>query len=85
MQCALSLKDWRSFAQLLHPIMCYCKQNQLPPLTILVVNEHTGSPGERLTTVENENADRERVFNHEWYNIYPPSEEDFAEALAVGI
>jgi len=32
------------FTQLLDPIMRYCKQNQLPPLTRLVVNENTGSP-----------------------------------------
>lgn len=77
----LGYKGAGVFAQLLDPIMSYCKKNQLPPLTILVVNESTGSPGTGLTTIENENADRERVFNYKWYNIYSPSEEDFVEAL----
>ena len=36
------------FTQLLDSIMRYCKQNQLPSLTILAVNENTGSPGEGL-------------------------------------
>ena len=75
----LGYKGAGVFAQLLDPIMRYCKQNQLPPLTILVVNEHTGSPGEGLTTIENENADREKVFNYNWYNIYPPTEGDFTK------
>ena len=80
----LGYKGAGIFAQLLDPIMCYCRQNQLPPLTILVVNEQTDSPGEGLSTIENENEDRERVFNFEWYNIYPSSERDFTEALAIG-
>lgn len=62
----------------LDPIMRYCKQNNLPPLTIIVVSETTGSPGEGLTAVRNENLDREAVFNYDWYNLYPPSEADFA-------
>ena len=62
----------------LDPIMRYCKQNNLPPLTIVVVNETTGSPGEGLTTIGNESSDREDVFNCDWYNLYPPSEVDYA-------
>jgi putative restriction endonuclease len=44
-------------------IMCFCIQNQLPPLTVLVVNSDTGSPGEGLLLKYNENVERERVFN----------------------
>lgn len=40
-------KEVEVFTELLDSIMRYCKQNQLP-LTILVVNENTGSPGEGL-------------------------------------
>ena len=32
--------------QLLEPIQSYCMLNKLPPLTILVVSEETGMPGE---------------------------------------
>ena len=64
--------------QFLDPIMRYCKANNLPPLTIVVVNETTGSPGEGLVTLANENLDREAVFHYDWYNLYPPGENDFA-------
>ena len=62
----------------LDPIMRYCKQNNLPPLTIVVVGESTGSPGAGLITIRNEDLDREAVFNYNWYNLYPPSEDEFA-------
>ena len=32
-------------AQFLGPIMYYCRKQQLPPLTVLVVNQDTGLPG----------------------------------------
>jgi len=35
----------RVMGQFLDPIKCFCIQNGLPPLTILVVNDTTGSPG----------------------------------------
>ena len=70
------------FAQLLDPIMMYCKKNDLPPLTVLVVNEATGMPGTGLCTIQDLNEDREKVFRHDWYGIYPPSEQEFREAIA---
>ena len=62
------------------PIMFYCQQNQLPPLTVLVVNQDTGLPGEGLTTLEDVNRDRERVFTHDWFQMEPPETGDFEEA-----
>jgi len=59
------------------PIMRYCIQNELRPLTILVVNRDTGSPGEGLVLRGDENSEREAVYQYPWYNIYPPSENDF--------
>lgn len=59
------------------PIMRYCIHNDLPPLTILVVGDTTGSPGEGLQLSGDENAERERVFKHNWYNIYPPGEKEY--------
>ena len=70
-----------TLAQLLDPIMMYCKKSNLPPLTILVVNEATGMPGEGLSTIQDLNADREKVFRHDWYSIFPPSEQEFREAI----
>lgn len=57
--------------QPLEIIMNYCKENNLPPLTILVVQKHSGQPGQGLTTIEELNADREKVFNYEWYKLKP--------------
>jgi len=31
-----------------------------------------------------ENSEREKVFKHDWFSIWPPSEEDFAEAKRKG-
>jgi alkylated DNA nucleotide flippase Atl1 len=64
-------------AQTLGLIMNYCHRNNLPPLTILVVNQDTGLPGEGLTTIENLNQDREAVFRHNWYALPPVQVSDF--------
>ncbi len=62
--------------QFLGPIMYYCVQNDLPPLTVLVVNQDTGLPGDGLTTIEEVNEDRERVFSYDWFAIEPPETND---------
>jgi hypothetical protein len=67
------------FAQILGHIMFYCQDVGLPPLTVLVVNEHTGLPGEGLTGADL-NADREAVFDYDWYAIWPPTPDDLSEA-----
>lgn len=67
---------------LAHPlghIMYYCRRNGLPPLTVLVVNQRTGLPGKGLTKTEL-NADREKVFDYDWFAIYPPTIEELREA-----
>ena len=55
----------------LGPIMFYCQHHDLPPLTVLVVNQVTGMPGEGLTTLDNINQDHEAVFNHPWLEMLP--------------
>lgn len=57
--------------QSLETLMSHCKNNNLPPLTILVVQKHTGIPGQGLTTMEELNSDRENVFNYEWFKLKP--------------
>lgn len=64
-------------APLLGCIMWYCKDNNLPPLTVLVVNRQTGLPGEGLSTLEEINSDRESVFKFNWFDIEPPQNCDF--------
>ena len=69
-------------AQKLGHIMYFCTQNNLPPLTALVVNNKTGLPeGEGLNKfVSDLNSAREDVFKYNWYALYPPSEKQFDEA-----
>ncbi len=59
-------------AGFLGPIMYYCQEKNLPPLTVLVVNKDDGRPGEGLTTLEDVNKDREMVFAHDWFGLKPP-------------
>ena len=61
----------------LAPVMYYCREQQLPPLTVLVVSRETGRPGEGLTTLENVNRDRENVFAHDWFQMPLPETGDF--------
>lgn len=72
-------------AHMLGRVMFYCQQEQLPPLTVVVVNQETGLPGSGLLGAEL-NADRERVFGYNWYGIVPPSptELDAAYQRLVG-
>ncbi len=70
------------FAQILGLIMTWCERNKLPPLTALVVGRH-GAPGEGLVTTEDTDRDRERVYDIEWYRIFPPSLDEF-RAIAKG-
>ena len=77
---ALGMAGAGVMGQLLGPIMYYCRSQQLPPLTILVVNQDTGLPGSGLTTLQNVNLDRERVFAHDWFQMEPPEAADFERA-----
>lgn len=64
-------------AQILGCIMWYCEENDFPPLTVLVVNQESGLPGEGLSTVEDVNSDREEVFQFDWFSVEPPQNDDF--------
>lgn len=68
-----------TLAHILGHIMHYCIQNDLPPLTVLVVNQETGLPGEGLTGADL-NADREIAFNFNWFGLVPPSPRELADA-----
>jgi alkylated DNA nucleotide flippase Atl1 len=67
-------------AQFLAPIMWLCEDRDWPPLTVLVVNQNSGLPGDGLTTIENVNTDREKVFNFDWFGVVPPSLQGFTSA-----
>lgn len=69
-----------TMAQLLGPIMWLCEDSGWSPLTVLVVNQDTGLPGEGLSTLEEVNKDREAVFAFDWFAVAPPQGHDFQRA-----
>ncbi len=55
-------------------IAFFCKENHLPILTCIVVNQETGLPGQDIPMSHKQlNAERERVYAVKWYDIQPPS------------
>ena len=44
------------------------------------MNSETGLPGEEIPVSKDLNFLREKVYNFDWYDIYPPSEQDLQEA-----
>jgi len=77
----MGYSDNRPLNHILGCIMYYCQQNDLPPLTLIVVNQK-GIPGEGFTAEElkNYHETRERVFNFPWYEIVPPTVDEFEQA-----
>jgi putative restriction endonuclease len=68
-----------TLGQNLDYLLCYCQIYQLPPITNLVVNKDTGLPGEGPGFVLAQlHADRERVYQFNWYGLVPPTPEEFA-------
>ena len=67
------------------PLQLYCKQQGLPPLTVLVVNQATGLPGEGVP-VDDFALTLQQVFNFDWLTYKAPQsqvgpkEEDFSNA-----
>ncbi len=65
----------------LSPVTRFCEQNNLPPLTVLVVGEQTGKPGRGFSTGSgDQHADRAGVFDFDWYGIFPPTPDEFQGA-----
>ncbi|CAC9610824.1 hypothetical protein [uncultured Gammaproteobacteria bacterium] len=60
-------------------IMYFCKENNLPPLTILVVNSETGILGDGFETDLDLGRAREKVFGYNWFSIFTPSALEFSE------
>ena len=64
-------------------ILHFCAQNELPPLSVLVVNSETGLPGEGFDTAGDLHKQREKVFNFDWFDIIPPTPGEFASAWEI--
>ena len=69
----------------LNPIMRYCAQNDLPPLTVLVVGKYVGEPGAGLSLKADVDSERERVYEHPWYDLCPPTMDELADANSRGM
>lgn len=67
-----------TLAQPLDLLMRHCHRHSLPPLTVLVVNQETGQPGAGLSTLEELNRDRERMFNYPWFQLPPLQADDLS-------
>jgi putative restriction endonuclease len=68
-------------AKQLGHVLEYCERHGLPPLTVLVVNKNTGLPGEGFPGSEAQRGRvRERVFQFDWYGVYPPTADAFRHA-----
>ena len=68
-------------AGILGHIAFYCMDNDIPILTTIVVGKGPGKPGDRIPIdPEKIDEEREKVYGHNWYDIYPPSEADLATA-----
>jgi hypothetical protein len=69
--------------QTLAHIAYYCEEEDLPPLTVIVVGKGRGTPGSEIPVLpEVLDSERERVYASDWFDIYPPTAEDFAAAYA---
>jgi len=68
--------------KILGHIAFYCIDNELPPLTSIVVGKGRGTPGKDIP-VDQDNMDeqRERVYDFDWYNIYPPRAKKLHESF----
>lgn len=68
-------------AHILGHVAFYCEENNIPPLTALVVKKFTGEPGHRIPVDPARiDEERENIYQHDWYDVYPPSESDLAAA-----
>lgn len=71
----------RGLGQLLEPVQSYCLIHQLPPLTILVVKETTGLPGEGYTASAGDYGKHQlEVFAYDWIERGAPTAEALEQA-----
>ena len=57
----------------LDPIDDYCNEHGLPPLAVVCVDPKTGEPSRGNVGVFRLDKNRERVFNHDWFALVPPT------------
>lgn len=70
-------------APILGHIAFYCNQYNLPALTSLIVGQGRGIPGSGIPVTGNLDAEREKVYDFDWFDIYPPTEKQLADAYGA--
>lgn len=50
----------------------WCRERQIPALTVIVVSGTTGNPSDLPEGVADIGTERERVFNYPWFKETPP-------------
>ena len=66
----------------LEPIQSFCLIHQLPPLTVLVVQEASGVPGPGFSASTDIPRSQAEVFSTEWLEMHVPKPQHFTEAVA---
>ena len=72
----VALGDW------MEPVQSYCILRELPPLTVLVVSDATGIPGDGFTGADNVSQAQANVFQRDWREVHVPSAAELAAAAA---
>ena len=67
--------------KILGHVAYYCIDNNLPALTAIVVGKGRGSPGADIPVDRNRMDEiRESVYEHDWYNVFPPTHEQLKQS-----
>jgi hypothetical protein len=76
----LGLPAVGALSQLLAPVRRYCTEHELPPLTVLVVEQHSGLPADGSTRASDTPAAQVRVFRYNWRSTPAPTLQELHEA-----
>jgi len=72
--------------KILGHVAYYCNANDLPPLTSIVVGKGRGMSGSDIPVdLSKIDAERERVYEHDWYDIYSPSRDELRAAYEAHV
>jgi len=68
-------------AYILGHVAYYCKQEGYPQLNAIVVGKGRGTPGRgKPPALVSNDVEREKVYAYNWYNVWPPTKEELAQA-----
>ena len=69
-----------SIGDFLRPIQQYCSENDLPPLTSLIVGKNDGVPGDGFIAAQDVPRAQMQVFERDWLSERAPTAPQFADA-----